>query len=243
MCQLLGEDVKTSNSKKAQLKNWERFIAWNQSGYKYIITDIYDEPLPIKDRRLLGNRSIYVPFIEWLLAEDLSKRDGYTHTLTRRKWFDLLGIVNKRYNTASQEEIKSFNEKLHTDKEIKLFYNRSNNILNDILRNSLSSMKNRALIDYEEQTIIVRPLEDGGWFQADDKDLTKLQKEKRILFQKYGVSKENQIFLKDKQNEFYPELYKNIKRKYGWDRYFKQIKIIFSPENIKNAMPELQDDL
>ena len=63
MCQLLGEDVKTSNSKKAQLKNWERFIAWNQSGYKYIITDIYDEPLPIKDRRLLGNRSIYVPFM------------------------------------------------------------------------------------------------------------------------------------------------------------------------------------
>lgn len=243
LCELLGEEIKTSDSKKAQLKRWSRYFLWDKNGHKYTIKEIYDNPLPVEDGRYNGNRSIYIPFIEWLLAEDLSKREGYTHTLTKRKWWDLLGIINKRYNRATHEEIIMFNEELHTEQEIKWFYNRSNSILNDILRSSLKSMKNRALIDYEEQTVIVRPNDEGGWFTAGDKELTKLQEIKRALFKKYGVSGENQVFLKDMQGEFYPEMYGIMKKKYGWDRYFKQIKIIFSPENIKKAMPELQDNL
>ena len=104
-------------------------------------------------------------------------------------------------------------------------------------------MKNRALIDYEEQTIIVRPEKDGGWFKAGDKELTILQEIKRDLFVKIGVSGENQIFRKDMQNEFYSEVYRIISEKYGWERYYKQIKIIFSPENIKKALPELEENL
>lgn len=134
-------------------------------------------------------------------------------------------------------------EKLHTENEIKWFYSRSNNIINDILRSALKSMKNRALIDYEEQTVIVRSEENGGWFKAGDKELTILQSIKRNLFQKYGVTGERQVFQRGKQNEFYPEIYEIIKKEYGWDRYFKQIRIIFSPQNIQKAMPELQDDL
>jgi hypothetical protein len=32
MCELLNEEVKTSNSKKAQLKRWERYISWSKNG-------------------------------------------------------------------------------------------------------------------------------------------------------------------------------------------------------------------
>jgi len=180
--------------------------------------------------------------IEWLLAQDLSKRDGYTHTLTRKKWWKLLGMVNDRYDEISNTNLHLISD-LHDDKEIRWFYNRSNSILNTILRNALKSMCDRSLIDYEIQTIIVRPNEAGGWFQAGDAELAELQTIRKDILRKMGLAREMQVFFKNKQDEFYKEVYKIIKEKHGWDRYFKQIKIIFNPENIMKSIPELEADI
>ena len=163
MCELLGEPVKGGDSKRSQIKQWERFFYWTNQGHKFIIKEIYEEPLPPEDGRFDGNRSIYVHLIEWILAQDLSNRPGYSHTLTKKRWWRLLGMVNERYKRVSVDQLRAINQ-LHDEKEINLFYNRSYNVLNDILRNALKSMTNRALIDYEIQTIIVRPINEGGWF-------------------------------------------------------------------------------
>lgn len=242
MCKLLEEKEKGGDSKKSQLNRWERYFHWIKDGQKFIIKEIYDEPLQKEDGRSNGNRAIYVRLIEWLLAKDLSKREGYTHTLTRKKWWKLLGMVNARYDEISKVNLHLISE-LHDDKEIRWFYNRSNSILNNILRNALKSMCDRSLIDYEIQTVIVRPIEDGGWFLATDSDLAELQKIKKDILRKMGLAREMQVFFKNKQDEFYREVYSVIKERRGWDRYFKQIKIIFDPDNIAKSIPELEEDI
>lgn len=55
LCELLGEEIKTSSSKKAQLKRWSRYFLWDKKGHKYTIKEIYDTPLAIEDRRFNGN--------------------------------------------------------------------------------------------------------------------------------------------------------------------------------------------
>ena len=241
MCKLLEEKEKNGASKRSQLKKWERFFYWVKDGHKFIIKEIYEEPLEVEDKRGNGNRAIYVRLIEWLLAQDLSKKEGYTHTLTRKKWWKLLGMINDRYSNISNSELKLYNS-LHTEIEIRWFYNRSNAILNEILMNALRSMCDRSLIDFEIQTIIVRSGEDT-WFKADDEDLALLQKAKREVLLKFGLTRESQVFYRNKQDKFYEEVNNIIYDKYGWKRYFKQIKIVFDPDNIKKAIPELEMDI
>lgn len=55
LCALLGEEVKTGKSKQLQLDNLNRFFEWEKAGQKFIITDIYDTPLPKVDGRSSGN--------------------------------------------------------------------------------------------------------------------------------------------------------------------------------------------
>lgn len=56
LCALLGEEIlKGGSSRTAQLKEFARYFKWERDGQKYIITDIYDTPLPKKDGRLDGH--------------------------------------------------------------------------------------------------------------------------------------------------------------------------------------------
>lgn len=241
MCRLLEEKEKSGASKRSQLNHWECYIHWVKDGHKFIIKEIYDEPTPFEDGRADGNNSKYVKLIEWILAQDLVKREGYTHTLTRKKWWALLGMVNNQYDNVSDKELRALST-LHDDKEIHWFYNRSNSVLNEILRNALKSMCDRSLIDYEIETIIVRPNSEGGWFKAEDKDIAELQLIIKDNLRKRGLTKEREIFNKNMQGDFYSEVNNTIKERFGWDRYFKQIKIIFNPENIRKSMQELEED-
>ena len=44
LCDLLGEKVKSSNSKISQLKEWKRYFDWTIQGHTYFINKIYDKP-------------------------------------------------------------------------------------------------------------------------------------------------------------------------------------------------------
>ena len=42
MCEFLSEDIKTSDSKSAQLKKWNKRFSWKRDKHKYIITEIHN---------------------------------------------------------------------------------------------------------------------------------------------------------------------------------------------------------
>lgn len=48
-CKLLNEDIKCSNSKDAQIKEWLRHFNYEKQGHKFIITEIYDTPKEKQD--------------------------------------------------------------------------------------------------------------------------------------------------------------------------------------------------
>ena len=52
LCMFLGEEPKKANSKKSQLKEWERYFAFTKNGQKIIITEIYDSPKDKVDNRI-----------------------------------------------------------------------------------------------------------------------------------------------------------------------------------------------
>lgn len=103
MCEILEEDICEGNSKKAQLKEWTRYFAWEKKGQKFIILDIYDEPLPKDDGR--QNKNIYVQYIQVILMKILSKQRNTKEPfyITTNQMWKLLGMINDNYkNGVSQ---------------------------------------------------------------------------------------------------------------------------------------------
>ena len=73
MCELLEEEEKTGESKKAQQKEWSCHFYFAKNGQKYIIIEIYANPLQKDDRRVLGNRAKYLEFGELIVLNYISK--------------------------------------------------------------------------------------------------------------------------------------------------------------------------
>lgn len=242
LCEMLGQPVEAGNSRKAQLKEFERYFDWEKSGQKFIITDVYDIPLAKEDKRKMGNNSIYVQYIEIILLQYLSKQNGYTRTFTKRNWWELLGVINNKYGKVSQNELKNLDYTV-TDFEIKYFYQRCNKKLEQVLFSALNSLKSRRLIEYEMQTVIIKHDERGKeiYFEAGDEEKKAiLEVERHVLRNIMGYDKMIQIFLKFKQKEFYEKVNDLLYKYYGWHHYYKQIKIIYTPEGVKQALPELE---
>lgn len=156
MCIILNEQVCEGNSKKAQLKEWARYFLWEKKGQKFIILDIYDEPLPKDDGR--QNKNIYVQYIEVILMKILSKQKNTKEPfyITTNQLWKLLGMINNNYKNISLDDLNN----MITDYEVtsfdmKKFYQRCNQRLREILFSSLNKLEDRALIKYEIETVIV----------------------------------------------------------------------------------------
>lgn len=243
LCLLLKVQPTTGKAKQLQLEDFGRFFTWEKAGQKFIITDIYLEPLDKEDKRKIGNNSIYVKCIELIIMQYLSKQEGYTRTFTKRNWWELLGMINEKYNKINRNRLRDLDYTV-TNFEINSFYQRCNKKLEQILFSALNNLKNRKLIIYEIQTVIVeKEGKEQNYFLANDENKKRiLQVERSILKNVMGFEKIIQVYFKFKQEEYYRLVNERLYELYGWSYYFKQIKIISVKEDIIEALPQVEID-
>lgn len=243
LCALLEEEVKTGKSKQLQLDNLKRFFEWEKVGQKFIITDIYDTPLPKVDSRSSGNNSKYVKCIEILLLRYLLDKKDYTATLTKRSWWQILGMINNKYNQIERDKEKreelQKNNPILTSYEIKHFYQRSNKKLQQILFSALNSLSSRKLIEYEIETVIVKEDDKGKMrYEIATKYEKKaiLKEERYILRYVMGYEKIIQVFCRFEQDKYYTKVNERLYELYKWHHYFKRIRIVYNQEYISDAI-------
>ena len=135
LCEILGQEPKTSNSKKAQLKEWECYFKYHKEGQKIIIDEIYDTPLSIEDGRTNSNiikninKGVYSKEMFPLVKEFVRTNDLEYHSKT--KIMNLLGLKNNNYDIAYGDEEKVAE---YLTKTIEM------EITKDDIRNVLTSM-------------------------------------------------------------------------------------------------------
>ena len=84
LCETFGEERKSSNSKKSQLKEWERFFRWqNITAQKYRIEEIYDIPKEKMDGRKSngGNSTSKYLAMDDCIMKLLQKRKEFNSTI------------------------------------------------------------------------------------------------------------------------------------------------------------------
>lgn len=250
LCALLEEEVKTGKSKQLQLDNLKRFFEWEKAGQKFIITDIYDTPLPKVDGRSSGNNSKYVKCIELLLLRYLLDKKDYTATLTKRNWWQILGMINNKYNQIERDKEKreelQKNNPILTSYEIKHFYQRSNKKLQQILFSALNSLSSRKLIEYEIETVIVKEDDKGKMrYEIATKYEKKaiLKEERYILRYVMGYEKIIQVFCRFEQDKYYAKVNERLYELYKWQHYFKRIRIVYNQEYISDAINDIGSEI
>lgn len=239
LCTTLNQEIKNGKSRTLQLKEFKRYFDWEKDGQKFIITDIYDTPLPKDDLRKKGNNSIYKSYIELILLQYLSTKEGYTKTFTKRNWLELLGMINSKYGKEPNDKLKKIDRCIN-NQEINLFYVRTNRKLEQVLYTALKGLENEKLIIVEFQTVIVFKDNKGKEhrFIADDRQKRIiLQIERDILTNVMGYSNMFQICIRNKLKEYYRLVNEKLYELYEWNYYYKQIKIIYDQENIIDAIP------
>lgn len=248
MCQLIGEEECTGNSKKAQINRWKRYFEFHKEGQKFIIDEIYEEPFLTDDARK-RREGLYVKYIELLLLEFLSKQADYRVTLGNKEMYRILGMTNDRYDIRNRMGSTKANEILrqtimnNEDKfaftnspkvsnfDINNFYFRAEQKLNRILYSALRSMKDRFLIDYKKVNIIAEYNEDDS--QHLDYRESNAYEDKIILEAKNKIIKEmgydnlTEIMLRYKCDDFYEKFNEYIKEEYGWEKCYPQLRVVY----------------
>ena len=245
LCELLGQPVADGNSKKYQLKEFERYFDWEKSGQKFVISDIYDAPLSKEDLRKLGNNSIYVKSVEIILLQYLSKQEGYVKTLTKRDWWEILGFSNHGYGRIPEDQLVQL-DKTITPFEVKHFYQRCNKRLEQILFSALRNLSNRKLIEYEVQMVIYMDDENGqqvSFIANNNNEKKKILNTEREVLLSMGFVSMIQVFSTFRQVEFYHKVNALIEERYGWKGYYKQIEILYLPEYILDDMSQISIQL
>ena len=94
LCAYLNEEPKTANSKKAQLKEWERYFSFTKEGQKIIITEVFDAPKDKVTKYTSNNNKNVKPMMDYLMAEFDTKYANKYHTISN--WSTtVLHLMNK----------------------------------------------------------------------------------------------------------------------------------------------------
>lgn len=234
MCNLLGEDIMDGNSKKAQLKKWERYFCFHKEGHKFFIDKIYDFPL----KKELNNNSIYAKDIESILTYELMEKENYTGNYTKNNLFLILGMVNKNY-LINKHYIVSDELKQYQYWEIQHFYGRVDQKLSNILFSTLNSMVRRGLIEYKKRYVIVENKMHDIRRYANEKEIENILKIKSEILESMGCAR----IPFTKSNQYYNKVNRVLKELYGWEKIFTEYQITYNRSYMKSNKETIERDL
>lgn len=228
MCELLGEKIKGGDSKKAQIKEWERFIKYHKEGNRFIIDEIYTEPLEKVDGR--GSTSIYEDDIQSLIIHEcsLSKMENYNSIkLSCSMLANKLKIINENY-IVGRNDIKTLSSYMNIPVEtIYDFYDSTQRKNKSIIENALNKLQDKALIKWKTEVMLCVNRNKGEYRIALDRDLLIIAEIEQEALQYLGEESKRDVFVKRKWNDFKKKITSLFKEyEINIDYYFDVYNII-----------------
>lgn len=245
MCRLLNQTVQTSNSKKAQLAEWQRYFDYEKSGQKFLITNVKEVPDEPNEHRV--RRGLYVSYIEYLLTKYLANREGYVVTITKKELYILLGMTSEKLFDNQIKASHLNNKDKTTTCEILDFYNRAEAKLNSIVTAALNSMQSRSLIKYNKEYVATTNVynKDGLLVEdtiviTDQFTISQILKLENQALRELGLNSQHEAIFRNKIKEFYRRVDELANQQFGWLRIRSHLQIIYTIDQMQKWLP-IQD--
>ena len=267
LCALLGIKVEAGNSKKAQLKELDRFVKYHKEGNKFVIDEIYSIAKDKIDLRNEGNSSIYGDNIKRLLLLLMATSvENDEIILPISILLNKLSMVNINYSLGRRNQDK-LSEVLNIDeKYISEFYDTTHQNLKRTLETNLNQLDRKAILRWETVRMICKKVAIVKYNELDeieiDMDTNKVQynikeeysvatKEQDLLIleAENDILKElklediNDVFRCGKADIFYKKVYSILKRKANIKYYFNGYKLIYNRDIVIEELEKYGEDM
>jgi hypothetical protein len=149
---VLDQPIKTGNAKKAQLKDWERYFRYEKKGHSFIITHIYDVPLPENK-----NKTKYITTIQKLILDKVVQFDkaGYMF-ISKSELMKELRMINQNYTYMKYKQLRLAMHMNISLEEVEDFYLTSDDLLKRNIEAALNSLRNQSLVHWSHAITIVK---------------------------------------------------------------------------------------
>ncbi|EIW6613677.1 hypothetical protein QTI99_06330 [Clostridium perfringens] len=248
LCGLLGIKVTSGKSKKLQLEDLERYCVYHKEGNKFVVDEIYENPLPKLDGRINGNNNVYVEEIGDILVEYISnnKRADNKVLLSFSKIINVLGLVNNTYTVANNKKSELADILNIELSAIHYFYNTSRCEFKKIIKRALNNLQKRSVIKYEEKWQICEKVNTDGETKDIYRLATKdevsmiLDAQKRSL-DEMGLKDLTALFLAGsvKYRKFNKKVNEKLPR--SWNYYYGVYEIIFGSAAVDIEMKYIEE--
>lgn len=233
LCDLLNLKVTTGKSRQIQLNEVDRYMDLLKDGNKYIVLEIYDNPIPS------NVNSKYTKFIQNILLYYLSKQDNTAIYINKNELIRILGLVNNKYIEYKKDNTKLLKIPNMDEYNIAEFYKRCDAKILSILESSLKSLKKRVLIDYSDAYKIYY-LDIHGQYQYRIADLEEhqyiLEVKKRVL-NSLNLQSEYLVYINPKlKEEYYRRINLIVEEEMCWEGVFQCYQIIYNQHHVVEAL-------
>lgn len=240
LCKLLDMKVKTGNSKIAQMNEIERYVKFKKEGYKFIVMEIYEIPLPSKDKRAVGGKSKYDKLMDHIIINLLIKNNGEIEESYTKLLNDYFDLFTKEYKKLRNVGYKRYSEINGMSKGLVMMYQQKmDNVVRGCLERTLARLKRNGIITYEQSTIIV----DDNFKKtyANKKSLDRISKIEKKVYEEMSLEKKKDItpFMRNNNPAINAEFKSKVCNYMGIMRYWKVLNFAL----INNGTEEVGEDI
>lgn len=245
VCEILGEKQKGGTSKNAQLKEWSRYFNHRKDGNKWVITEIYGNPLDKYDARsLLSGGSDYTEDLQTLILM-LVELTGNENNLviTRNNLIMQLGLVNSNYKVGKHYPL-GIERLLNVEPEVVLdFFTSTDRNLKRIIESALNKLDKKSLIRWRGARVLKFIGEEETRTATKKEDEYILESERRIM-EKLNCNNEGEIFARGLSQTYYNQVMMTLNNDYNLhiEYYFRAYEIIFSKRSVQRELNKLPLD-
>lgn len=202
LCEQLEIPVKAGNSKKAQLRDIEKYCKLEKGiGHNIVVKEVYDFPVEHKETR--GRPSIYGELMQLIisdyLVEHMSESGKNSLIITRNKLLENIDAINSNFRLASRN-IGYLSSYSKIDEDIiNDFYETSNGSLKSAVETALNGLRRDTSLMYNK---IIMVYKNGRHVRVSEEDANMiLAAETRALIE-LGLRDISDVITKKKWSVF-----------------------------------------
>lgn len=251
LCELLGVKPKAGgDSKKAHLKEMERYFKYYKQGNAFVITEVYTQVLEKVDGRSNGGNATFkddtiTTMIKLILAKSKGSMVMY---VPKHVLHEELSLVNGYYHDLRQtKNARLLHDMTKTDTVLsKHFFSKVDESCESVVKTGLNKLAKQGFIEWSETRVkvIVDNKKDGSQnvrhVACTDEEVSAILEVEKAICKKLGYANTYEVSQdsEEAKDKFYKKVQSRLNSVYGiqYTYSYKAYKIIYAKRAIKDDL-------
>ncbi|MGG0308244.1 hypothetical protein ABEY43_06040 [Priestia megaterium] len=243
LCEVLEMPVKAGDSKKAQLKEVERYCDFVKVGYSFFVKEIYNKPKEKSDGRgksegSRNNNNVYGEFLQFVIADIAKNSKHKTVSFSKGQLMYAANMVNQNYQWGNQNVGKLSAYTSIKEAVIYDFYDTSNGTLTKAIHSALKSLESKRVILWE-RSVKVKPVTEKIHRKATEQEKRLILYYENETLRTTPYQTIEQVRTSPHWREFKRQCDKSIHENAGIEFYYFAYDITFNEEHIREERDKL----